>query len=147
MSRGSTSKKKFFLDSCYLIYLRYAKKDRVAEYTWNLLHRAVKEGTELITNMVVVDEVVWILTTKYRVKLEEVFELLDSTLPLVDVIQLDYVDYDAMKRIMKEHRLRPSDALHISSMKKAGTRCIVSEDEEFDQVPWIKRIWVGREDG
>ena len=143
MSRDSVSKK-LFLDSCYLIYLRYAEEDEVAEYTWNLLLRAVKEGTELITNMIVVDEAVWILTTKYRIDLSEVFELLDSALPLVGVIRLDYADYDGMKEAMREYGLGPSDALHISSMKKAGASRIVSEDKGFDRVPWIKRVWMGR---
>jgi len=42
--------------------------------------------------------------------------------------------------------LKPSDAIHIASMGKSGAKHIVSEDEEFDKIPWIKRIWLDTTD-
>jgi predicted nucleic acid-binding protein len=41
--------------------------------------------------------------------------------------------------------LRPSDAIHIGAMRSNGIKLIVSEDEDFDKVEGVKRIWIGSE--
>lgn len=133
---------KLFLDSSYIIYLRYAESDEVAEYTGSLLKKAVESGTKLLVNMIVIDEVLWILTRKYQISLSEVMEFIDKLLPLLDVVPLDYLDYDEMKKAMVNYGLKPSDALHSASMSKTKTAHIVSEDKEFDKVPWVKRVWL-----
>ncbi|RLI37950.1 hypothetical protein DRO55_00110 [Candidatus Bathyarchaeota archaeon] len=92
--------------------------------------------------MIVIDEVLWILTKKYKIPLSEVLELVDRLIPLLEVIPLDYTDYDVTRKTVMNYGLKPSDALHITSMNKAGIKRIVSEDEEFDKIPWIKRIWL-----
>jgi predicted nucleic acid-binding protein len=43
---------------------------------------------------------------------------------------------------MVKYGLKPSDAIHVASMKKAGVGYIVSEDPGFDRVDWIKRVWL-----
>lgn len=47
-----------------------------------------------------------------------------------------------MKKIVLNYGLKPSDALHIASMDKVEIRHIVSEDKEFDKVPFIERKWL-----
>ena len=133
---------KFFLDSSYLIYLRYSMSDEIFNYVTNFLRESVERGDRLFVNMIVVDEVLWILTKKYKVPLSEALELMDRLMPLIEVIPLDYMDYDDMRRIMMNYGLKPSDALHVASMCKAGIKHIVSEDKEFDKIPWIKRTWL-----
>ena len=133
---------KLFLDSSYLIYLRYSESDEIFSYVTNFLKEAVSHGDRLFTNMIVIDEILWILTRKYRIPLNEILELTDRLMPLLEVVPIDYTDYDVMKKVMVNHGLKPSDALHVASMNKAGIEHIVSEDEEFDKIPWIKRIWL-----
>jgi len=133
---------RLFLDSSYLIYLRYSENDEIFNYVISFLERAFKRGDNLFINMVVVDEVLWILTRKYRVPLGEVFELMDQLMPLLKVVPIDYADYDVLRKAMVNYGLKPSDALHIASMNKAGIKHIVSEDNEFDKIPWVKRIWI-----
>ena len=133
---------KIFLDSSYLIYLRYSMSDEIFNYVTNFLRESVERGDRLFVNMIVVDEVLWILTKKYKVPLSEALELMDRLMPLIEVIPLDYMDYDDMRRIMMNYGLKPSDALHVASMRKAGIKHIVSEDKEFDKIPWIKRTWL-----
>lgn len=133
---------KLFLDSSFLIYLRYAESDEVFNYVTGLLRDAIKREERLLINMIVVDETIWILTRKYRIPLSEAFELIDKLMPIVEVIPVDYTEYDVMKGAMMEYGLKPSDAIHVASMKKSGAQHIVSEDKEFDKIPWIKRIWM-----
>jgi len=133
---------KIFLDSSYLIYLGYSMSDEIFNYVTNFLRESVERGDRLFVNMIVVDEVLWILTKKYKVPLSEAFELMDRLMPLIEVIPLDYMDYDDMRRIVMNYGLKPSDALHVASMRKAGIKHIVSENKEFDKIPWIKRTWL-----
>ena len=133
---------RLFLDSSYLIYLRYSESDQIFNYVTNFLKESIKRGDRLFVNMIVVDEVLWILTKKYEIPLDEVLELTDQLMPLLEVIPVDYTDYDVMRKMMMKYGLKPSDALHIASMNKAGIKHIVSEDEEFDKIPSIKRIWL-----
>ena len=133
---------KIFLDSSYLIYLGYSMSDEIFNYVTNFLRESAERGDRLFVNMIVVDEVLWILTKKYKVPLSEAFELMDRLMPLIEVIPLDYMDYDDMRRIVMNYGLKPSDALHVASMRKAGIKHIVSEDKEFDKIPWIKRTWL-----
>ena len=133
---------KLFLDSCYIIYLRYAMDDQVSTYATTLLRQAIVKNTELLTNMIVVDEVVWILSKKYEVPLDGVFELLDRLLPLLTVVPVDLSDYSMMKQTMGRYGLKPSDSLHIASMRKAEATYMVSEDRDFDRVPSVRRVWL-----
>ena len=53
---------KIFLDSSYLIYLGYSMSDEIFNYVTNFLRESVERGDRLFVNMIVVDEVLWILT-------------------------------------------------------------------------------------
>ena len=133
---------RLFLDSSYLIYLRYSESDKVFNYVTNLLKESVERGDHLFVNMIIIDETLWVLTKKYKVPLDEVLELTDRLMPLLEVVPIEYTDYDIMKESMMNYGLKPSDVLHIASMNKTKVQHIVSEDNEFDRVSWIKRIWL-----
>ncbi|WP_202319188.1 type II toxin-antitoxin system VapC family toxin [Archaeoglobus neptunius] len=134
---------KVFIDANYIIYLKYSESDETFDYCVSLLKKL--ENHNLLTNIVVIDEVVWILNRKYGIELEEIFEFLDRIMNLVNIIRLDGEEYGLMKEIMAKYNLKPSDAIHAASMKRAGIRHIVSEDSDFDKVKWIKRIWMDGE--
>lgn len=42
----------------------------------------------------------------------------------------------------RAHGLRPRDALHVASARKAAATSIVSEDRDLDRVPGVAREWV-----
>jgi predicted nucleic acid-binding protein len=43
-------------------------------------------------------------------------------------------------QLLREHRLKPRDAIHVATMQEYDIRTIVSEDTDFDRVPGITRI-------
>ena len=132
-----------FVDSNYLIYLKYSQEDEIFDYCVNLLKKL--ENFEVLANIVVFDEVIWILNRKYGVELEEIFEYLDKISDFVRLIPIGFEEYEVMKEIMLRFGLKPSDAIHVATMKKAGTAEIVSEDRDFDRIDWLKRIWIGKD--
>lgn len=131
-----------FLDANYIIYLRYAEDDEIYEYCVELLKKLDEYGP--ITNIVVIDEVVWILRRKYGIEEGEIFDFLDRVVEFLTIIQLDDEDYKRMKEFMLNYDLKPSDALHVSTMSKTKTSYIISEDGEFDRVEWVRRVWLGK---
>ncbi|MBO3755453.1 MAG: type II toxin-antitoxin system VapC family toxin, partial [Candidatus Brockarchaeota archaeon] len=120
----------------------YSKDDVIFNYVRDLLRKAVQRKDLLLVNMIVIDETLWILMKKYRVPLDEALELTDQLMPLLEIIPIDFADYDFMKEAMNNYEMKPSDALHVASMNKAGVKHIISEDGEFDKIPWVKRIWL-----
>lgn len=136
---------KVFLDSSFMVYLKYAEDDKVSNFSLELLDRAIKLGAQLISNIIAIDEVIWILTHKYGVSRAEVFELTDRLGSLFDIVPLDRIDYDPMKEFMNSYNLKPSDALHAASMKRSDAQYIASEDKDFDALPWIRRVWLDTE--
>lgn len=136
---------KVFLDSSFMIYLKYAKDDKVSDFSLELLDRAIKLGAQLISNIIAMDEVIWILTHKYGVSRTEVFELTDKLGSLLDIVPLDRSDYDPMKVFMSSYNLKPSDALHAASMKRSNVQYIASEDKDFDALLGTRRIWLDTE--
>ena len=75
-----------------------------------------------------------------------IFDFLDRMVGFMTIIPLDEGDYKRMVEFMFNYGLKPSDALHVSTMSKAKTSRIITEDGEFDSVEWIKRIWLGKEE-
>lgn len=133
---------KVFLDSSFMIYLKYAEDDKVSKFSLELLERAIKLGAQLISNMVAIDEVIWILTHKYGISRIEVFELTDRLFSLLDIAPLDRIDYDPLKEFMNTYNLKPSDALHAATMKRSDIQYIASEDKGYDALPWVRRTWL-----
>lgn len=135
---------RIFVDANYIIYLRYAEDDEVYKYCIELLKKL--DEYELITNIIVIDEVVWILWKKYSIDKEEIFDFLDRMVRFLTIIPLDEGDYKRMEQFMLNYGLKPSDALHVSTMSKTKTSRIITEDGEFDSIEWLKRIWLGKEE-
>ena len=57
------------------------------------------------------------------------------------MISLEESDYLIMKEILKYYP-KTSDALIVTSMKRASITDILSEDSDFDKVPVNNRRWL-----
>jgi len=131
---------RIFLDTCYLIYLMYAQEDDIHRYCIDLLKKL--DEHEPITNMLVLNEATWILKKKYKIPTSDIFEFLDKISEFVTIVPIDQEDYSRMKKFVMHYGMKPSDALHVSTMIKAKTDCIITEDRDFDKIRWIRRVWV-----
>jgi len=130
---------KVFLDSCFLIYLNAMVDDR-RRLIEELFRRLLEE--QLFTNMLVVDEVLYV-SRKYRVSYETTLDFLKNMmLPYAEVLPVEEEDFKPAEKYLLKYGLKPSDAIHLATMEKAGINNVVSEDREFDKVKEIKRIWV-----
>lgn len=134
--------RKLFLDANLIIYLNTVTgEDRAAldRFFMGLLR------DRLFTNMLVLDEALYISRRGYGVSYAFTMKFLRWTLlPYAEIIPIGEEDLQAMERYLTEFDLKPSDSIHLATMDKMGITSIVSEDEELDAVDCIRRIWLPR---
>ncbi len=62
-----------------------------------------------------------------------------QSLPNLLIVDVAAVDVVAMRKNIRDHLLRPRDALHLAAMQKVGCFHLVSQDSDFDHIPGITR--------
>lgn len=130
---------RIFLDSCFIIYLNIITDAQESEKLYEFYLDLLKH--ELYIDMLILDEVLYISKKKYNLSYSITLNFLEENiLPFVEVIPIERIDFKLMKYFLLKYNLKPSDALHLATMNKAGCNIIVTEDREFDKTP-IKRIW------
>lgn len=129
---------KIFLDASFLVYLNIdvAEAEKIDELFKSLL----KE--DLYTDVLVLDEVIYISKRKYGVPYDETIKLLDDViLPNVKILPIRIDEYLKARENILKYNLKPSDAIHLAVIENNGIQAIVTEDKDFQRVP-IKVIWV-----
>jgi predicted nucleic acid-binding protein len=79
-----------------------------------------------------------LIATYYPAVAVEVQRL--QTLPNLVLLDLTAADINLMHQLAQQHRLRPRDALHLTAMHKCGCFNLVSQDSDFDHVPYVQRF-------
>jgi predicted nucleic acid-binding protein len=132
---------KVLVDASLLIYLNVPldeDKTNLVESFWKRLI----EINELYTDMLIIDEVLYVSKKKYNIEYTETFEFLDNVvIPFVEILEIDSKIYSLFKLYLINYKLKPSDAIHAAIIKMHKLDAIVSEDKDYDIVG-IKRIWL-----
>jgi len=102
-----------FIDAPLLIYLniplRKEEEDKIDSFYRDLL----KE--ELYTDLLVIDEVVYVSKKKYGVPIKDTIDFLDQAIiPYVKVLSITEFDYSIFKKYILKYNLKPSDAIHLA---------------------------------
>ena len=132
---------KVFVDASLLIYLnvRVSEEEaRLIEDFWlNLLL-----NHELYTNIIALDETIYVSKRKYEVSVKDTIEFIDrAVLPYIDVLPIGLNEYLRAKEYIAKYKLKPSDSIHVATIENYGLQAIATEDEDFDRVG-IKRLWI-----
>jgi len=132
-----------FIDSNLLIYLNVTS-DPDTRISLEEFYVDLVRNHELYLDPLVLGELLWISKRKYRIPYDITSEFIISVVdPFVEVLSLGREEILESITILK-YGLPPSDALHLAAMKLNGIDTVVSEDEELDKVPWVRRIWLKR---
>ncbi|MEM2364834.1 MAG: type II toxin-antitoxin system VapC family toxin [Candidatus Bathyarchaeia archaeon] len=130
---------KAFLDSCFLIYLN-SMTDEGRGPLEELFRKMLAE--QLFINMLVVDEVLYI-SRRYGVPYDITLGFLRGiVLPFSEIVPIGEEDLIPAEKYLVNYDLKPSDAIHLATMEKVGANAIVTEDEDFDRVKEVRRIWL-----
>ena len=132
-----------FTDSSLLVYLNVRLPEHEARLVEDLWLDLISNH-EVYTNILALDETIYVSTRKYKVPLEDTLEFIDrAVVPYVDIISIGLDEYLKAKEYMVKYRLKPSDAIHLATIHTHGIQAIASEDKDFDRTD-IKRIWIRR---
>lgn len=128
-----------FIDTNFFIYMNTPTKnlDEFIEH-----YEKELSNNRTFTNMIVLDELIYISKKKYSIPVEVTLEFIDSMIiPFTSILPLDDGDYEVLKDMIN-YCPKPSDALIASSMKRASIADLLSEDDDFDKIPGINRRWL-----
>ena len=128
-----------FIDANFFIYMNTPIKniDSFIDY-----YEKELTSNRTFTNLIVLDELIYISKKKYGIPNNVTLEFIDSMiLPFTSILPLEESDYLIMKETLK-YCPKPSDALIVASMKRASITDILSEDSDFDKVPVNNRRWL-----
>jgi len=132
---------KVFVDANLLIYLNVPMPEEQARLVESFWEDLLREH-ELFTNLLVLDEVVYVSRRKYGVQQEETLEFVDrAVLSHVELLPMGAELYPLFKHYVASFGLKPSDALLAATVKRYGLDAIASEDPDFDKAG-IRRIWL-----
>jgi predicted nucleic acid-binding protein len=133
---------KAFIDAPLLIYLNTVES-RELRSSYENFYLDILVKYRAYTDILVLDELIYVSRRKYGVPYELSMEFVRSVvLPYVTLLSIGEEEYNYAVEAIKMG-LRPSDAMHIGAMRSNGIKLIVSEDEDFDKVEGVKRIWIG----
>ena len=131
---------KVFLDACFLIYLNTSTHNERSALD-SLFKKILME--DLYMNLLIMDETLYISRRKYGVLYDTTLNFFKNiVLPYTEIIPIDESDMDAFEKYLLKYSIKPSDAIHLSTMENKGIVNIVSEDEIFDKVEGINRVWL-----
>ena len=131
---------KVFIDASLLIYLNIPLPEDEAKLVEDFYRSLLSE--ELYTDVLVLDETIYISKKKYEVPYEDTIEFLDkAVLPNVIVLPIGVLEYQKAKTYIIKYSLKPSDALHLAVMDNNNIGVIATEDTDFDSTH-VKRIWI-----
>lgn len=128
-----------YLDANFFLFaiLDVTQKGDNARKIQDSIIRGKQDAT---TSALTLDEIMWVLVkNKKKHMLRTVVEGIYS-IPNLDVSGLSSTVPLLALESMEKYGLSPRDAFHLAVMKEAKIRSIVSDDNDFDKVEWVKRI-------
>ena len=131
---------KLFLDANFLIYLNTMVNDqhsKLQKFFSGLLNE------ELFTDLLVIEETLYISFSKYNVPYQLTLEFLkNAILPYAAITPMEESDISLLGNYLSRYPVKPSDAVHLACMEKEGITKIISEDKDFDKVKEVTRLWL-----
>ena len=132
---------KVFIDANLLIYLNVRIPEDFAkrlESFWIDLLR----NHELYTDILVLDETIYISKKKYGMPFRETIEFIDRVVtPVIEVVKIGLEEYRIARKYIVNYGLRPSDAIHLAVIVNHNLDAVASEDKDFEKAG-IKRLWI-----
>jgi predicted nucleic acid-binding protein len=63
--------------------------------------------------------------------------------PHLTVLDVTLTDLERMAQAIQQYHLKPRDALHLAAMEKCNCFDLVSQDDDFDRAPMVRRYTLG----
>ena len=149
---------KIYLDSNIFIYL-ILDVEKKADQVQTLLEKITRGRGKALTSKLTLDEVQYAIITnefgsgaarKIKQNPELIQDVIDDVetatnliLQIKNLTIAEVPNPDEWASVMREYRLLPRDAIHLTSMLKAGIGDIATDDRDFERISktGIIRVW------
>ena len=131
-----------FVDSNVFVY--HLAADPVHGKTAKNLLEKIERGEKSATSTLAVTQVCSYLRWKGKQSVIPLFLSLLKRLTSIDKVETHILDFEEARGIQSELNLPWSmwdDIVIAAQMKRLNLREIYSNDNDFDKIPWIKRIF------
>jgi predicted nucleic acid-binding protein len=128
-----------YLDANFFIFALLDKTSKGVNAR-SLQQKIVNGKERAITSSLALDEIMWVLIKAnkqhlLRTAIEGIYSM-----PNLDVVEVSSIIPMLSLDFIERHDLKPRDAFHASVMKEKNVTAIVSDDDDFDRIEWIKRV-------
>jgi len=105
------------------------------------IHESIAKGKkEAATSPLAIDEIMCVLARAgKRHLLRMAVEGIYAT-PNLEVVAIAPTTPLTALKLMEQYKLKPRDAFHAATMKENKLTQIVTDDRDFEEVEWIRRI-------
>lgn len=131
-----------FVDSNVFVY--HLAADTVYGQRARKLLERIDTGEKSVTSTLIITQVCSYLKWKKRQSAIPLFLSLLKTLTSLQKIETNMLDFEEARDIQSELSLSWSmwdDIVIAAQMKRLNIKEIYSNDNDFDKIPWIKRIF------
>lgn len=133
------TEEKVFVDASLIVYLNIPLSKEDSEIIDSFYHKLL--GKRLYTDILALDEALYVSKKKYRVPYEVTVELIERVLlPYVEILTLGSAEYSLAIKHIEKYGLKPSDAIHLATLDLNGIHIIATEDADFDKTH-VERLW------
>jgi len=129
-----------FVDANVFIYILVKSPRKDYEISKRILNR-IENGEETATSLAIIQEVIDWLEYNNRKKEVRSFLMAVNSYLTMNKLNITWNDLLAALDDMDKYKMDFIDALTIQKMKENKIDEIYSNDTDFDELKWIKRIW------
>lgn len=122
-------------------FIRYLTNDipQLAQKVENLLEKARKGQIKLITNELIIAEIVWVLESVYDLAKDETYELLQGIFNTRNLEIPNKVLLKEASEVYKDKNIDFIDAYTVCYMRAKGYKTLISFDKKhMKRVDWIE---------
>jgi len=129
-----------YLDANIFIYILDEVSEKYFRETSEKILKRMQNGESIITSSITLMEVFWWCERYLKHRIKEVYEMILSYEGL-NVINVTFDMLDVALSYKEKYGLEINDCVSLVLMARLGVSEIYSNDEDFDKVEGIKRIF------
>ncbi len=129
-----------YLDANIFIYILDESSEKTFQEISERILKRIQDEESVVTSFITLMEVFWWCEKHLKGKLKEIYETISSYEGL-NIINVTFNLLDNVMSYKKRYGLELNDCITLALMGQLGISEIYSNDEDFDKVEWVKRVF------
>ena len=132
--------KKIFIDTNVFIRFLVNDNKKMSQEAMKLFERIEGGKIKAETDLIVITEIVWVLSSFYKIKRQDIFEYISLLLQIKNlIIKNEEIIFEALD-LYRNKSIDFIDAFCASFAMRRKIKLLCSYDKDFDKIDGIKRV-------